>query len=212
MKEVKNNNDLEKFIRWILMVQSNIETYNRIILESDGKSISEFEILYRESTDSYFLSILRNLIDNDSRVTSIVTFSEQFFIDEFNILLWKLKWKNYSNADSDLLQKFCDTLKQIRERKKELYKKYNKWMNEYNSHLNTERLNEIIVYKRDIKWTTIQYKKPPTKEITQEISNLLDLFQKIIVFMSNDSQYTSHIFNSKIDHLTKIQLTETEIQ
>ena len=209
----KNNIDLEKFIRWIIAIQRDIDSYSKIILQKwEDNSVSNFKLLYDHAIESYFLTILRNLIDKDSRTSSIHTFSEQFFEDEFNTLISSIKEWSYSNICFSRLEKLWKVMKKIRTKRWELYKKNKTWMNEYNSHLNTERLKKVITSEINNKWRAVtRYKKPPIWQVIGDINILLWLFQELISYLNDQSEFSCYIFNSKIEFNRKIHVTVTEI-
>ncbi len=200
----KDSIHLDKFCRWIQIIQQNISTYKRTKLKSsEQKYISDFGQLYNEATNSYFLTILRTLIDSDSEVTSIITFSED--------LLKSIANKGFQSKYEDL-DNFGQNLKSLKKIKTEVFSKYNIWMNEYNSHLNSLRLDSVITATQENEWgITITYKQPPIDDIILEIEKLFDLFQKIIFYASEGSWVNAIIYNNSIEYGTKIQIVENEI-
>jgi hypothetical protein len=163
----KNNEHLKTFTQWLSMVVTHIQTYNRVVLESanPGDPFSDFAWFYRKSTDSYFLSVLRNLIDKDSRVSSILIFADEFLKEEFSSFLGKIKDGQLTNSDVDTLNKFAKTYQEIVDTRSEIYKNYNCWMNEYNSHLNTKRLSSVFEEEK--------IKRPDTDEVIGKLTRLI---------------------------------------
>ncbi len=177
-------------IDWILLIQQNIETYNQTILEKSELS-SDFIILYNRATDSYFSMILRNLVDKDTKTSSIITFLEQFIEDEFNSLLSHYNKKNYSDHENTRLQNFSKVIKEIREKQNSI-KKYIWWINNWITHFNTDKSGSMI---KSESWYT-QYSRQPTAEIIIEINCLLNLFQELITYLSDSSEINNYQFRS----------------
>jgi hypothetical protein len=204
----KNNQHLETFTQWLRMIYEHIQTYRRVILESEnpGDSISDFAWLYRKSLDSYFLSILRNLIDRNGRTSSICTFSNELREEEIRALSEKVKNKRLLDSDFSRFEKFEATYQKIDSAIRQIRKDYNCWTNEYNSHLNTGRLSSFLNVNEG------KIKRPNTSQVTDQITQLIFLFQELQAFSHDDenSRFSSYEFMPCIEYSTKIYITETE--
>ena len=185
----KTDENLEKYIHWIMRIQKNIDTHRSVLFKNEHNTISEFQLLYFDSTNSYFLTILRNLIDENKETSSLFTFLLDF-IKEEEKLLYKRNNQESRIDENLLLNELTNKKIFLKDKKKEISKNYNKWMNGSNSHINTKIQNDLF-NKTSLSMT---YKSAPIEEVIECIEALLNIFQDIILMPSNESKFRAYIY------------------